>query len=129
MATAGPDSHNCLPYDNADDSLALEPENLPKPSISFNSRKQFRRNIISLSWRCLTTILSLSLLILGLRNFSRMGVLSQMQQYWFNAITILLSAFTSLGIGSMLGYLGSMLRWRLLARKKYKMQDVCDAHF
>ena len=77
----------------------------------------------------MTTALSLSLLIVGLHVFSQMDVLSQWEQYGFNAITILLGAFASLGLGSMLGYLGSMLRWRLLARKKYKMQDVCDAHF
>jgi len=58
-----------------------------------------------------------------------MGKLSQAEQRGFNAITILLGSFASLGLGSMLGYLGSMLRWRLLARKKYKMQDVCGAHF
>jgi len=84
--------------------------------------------MISLSGRCLTTALSLSFLILGLLIFSRIGLLSQMEQYGLNAITILLSALASLGLGSMLGYLGSMLRWRLLARKKYKMRDVCDAY-
>jgi len=83
--------------------------------------------MVSLSWRCLATALSLLLLIIGLRVFSQMGKLSRAEQRGFNAITILLGAFASLGLGSMLGYLGSMLRWRLLARKKYKMEDVCDA--
>ena len=64
---------------------------------------------------------------IGLRVFSWMGKLSHMEQRGFNSITILLGALASLGLGSMLGHLGSMLRWRLLARKKYKMQDVCDA--
>ncbi|PUU81916.1 hypothetical protein B9Z19DRAFT_888929, partial [Tuber borchii] len=90
----------------------------------FDSWKQFWRNMTSLSWRCLTTALSLSLLILGLRIFSRMGELSHKEQRGFNAITILLGSFASLGLGSVLGYLGSMLRWRLLARKKYKVQDI-----
>ena len=58
-----------------------------------------------------------------------MGELSHAQQRGFNAITILLGAFASLGLGSMLGYLGSMLKWRLLAREKYKMQDVWDTNF
>ncbi|KAG0642459.1 hypothetical protein HOY80DRAFT_901073, partial [Tuber brumale] len=80
--------------------------------------------MISLSGRCLTTALSLSFLVLGLLIFSRMGELSRWQQRGFNTITILLSAFASLGLGSMLGYLGSMLRWPLLARKRYKMQDI-----
>ena len=129
MSSSSSDSRHPPPYDDADDPLVSKPEKSPRPPISFDSWKQFRWHLISLSGRCLTTALSLSFLILGLEMFSRIGLLSQMEQYGFNAITILLSAFTSLGLGSMLGYLGSMLRWRLLARKKYKMQDVCDAHF
>ncbi|KAG0125891.1 hypothetical protein HOY82DRAFT_492264 [Tuber indicum] len=103
---------------------------MPKPAeksptpLTFDSRDQFFWNMISLSGRCLTTALSLSFLVLGLLIFSRMGELSRWEQRGFNTITILLSAFASLGLGSMLGYLGSMLRWPLLARKKYKMQDV-----
>ena len=124
-----PSDHHPPVYDNADDPLISKPEKPPKPPILFDSWEQFQWHLISLSGRCLTTALSLSLLILGLLIFSQIGVLNRWQQYGFNTITILLSAFASLGIGSMLGYLGSMLRWRLLARKKYKMQDVCDAHY
>ena len=121
--------HRPLPYDHANDPFISTPETSARLSISFDSRKQFWRNMLSLSWRCLATALSLSLLIIDLRIFSRMGELSQMEQREFNSITILLSAFSSLGLGSLIGYLRSMLRWRLLARKKYKMQDVCGAHF
>ena len=123
------DSHKAPPSDDADDPLTSKPETLPGPPISFDSRRQFRRNVISLSKRCLITSLSLSLLVLGLRIFSQRGELSHPEQRGFNAITILLGAFTSLGLGSMLGHLGSMLRWRLLARKKHKMQDVWEAKF
>ena len=129
MSAARPASHNCPPYDNAGGPLTSKPDVLPEPSISFNSRKQFKRNMISLLWRCFTTVLSLSLLILGLRIFSKMGELSHMEQRGFNAITILLGAFASLGLGSMLGYLGSMLKWRLLARRRYRMQDVRETNF
>lgn len=126
MSTTWPDSHSCPLDDYSDKLLTPKPEKLPKPLISFNSREQFWRNILALSWRCLTTVLSLSLLILGLRIFSQKGELSHKEQRGFNAITILLGAFASLGLGSILGHLGSMVRWRLLARKKYKMQDVCE---
>ena len=129
MSSSPSDSHHPPPYDNADDPLISKPEKSPKQPILFDSWEQFQWHLISLSGRCLTTALSLSFLILGLVIFSRIGLLSQLEQYGFNALTILLSAFASLGLGSMLGYLGSMLRWRLLARKKYKMQDVWDAHF
>jgi len=116
------------PSDDADDPLISEPKESPRPPISFDSWEQFQWHLINLSGRCLTTALSLSILILGLLFFSRMGVLSKLEQYGFNAITILLGAFASLGLGSLLEYLGSMLRWRLLAMTKYKMQDVWDAH-
>ena len=39
-------------------------------------------------------------------------------------LSILFTGSASLGLGSLLGYLGSMLRWPLLARTMYKMQDV-----
>lgn len=129
MSSSHSDSHHPPPYDDADDPLISKLEKSANLPISFNSWEQFQWHLISLSGRCLTTALSLSFLILGLMFFSQMGVLSHMEQYGFNALTILLSAFASLGLGSMLGYLGTMLRWRLLSRKKYKMQDVCDAHF
>ena len=116
------------PYNDADDQLISEPGESPRLPISFDSWEQFQWHLINLSGRCLTTALSLSILILGLLFYSRMGVLSKLEQYGFNAITILLGAFASLGLGSLLEYLGSMLRWRLLAMKKYKMQDVWDAH-
>ncbi|PUU75109.1 hypothetical protein B9Z19DRAFT_1131900 [Tuber borchii] len=126
MSSSRPDTHPS-PYDGAGDPLIPEPEKSPRsptPPIPFDSWEQFWSNMISLSWRCLTTAFALLLLIIGLWGFSRMGKLSHMQQRWFNTITILLGASASLGLGSMLGYLGTMLRWRLLARKKYKMQDI-----
>ena len=130
MSSSPSDSHHPL-SDDVDDPLMSKPEMSGKPliSLNFDSQKQFWSNMISLSWRCLTTVFSLSLLIIGLHSFSRMGKLSRMEQRRFNAITILLGAFASLGLGSLLGYLGSMLRWSLLARRKYKMQDVRYAEF
>jgi len=129
MSSPPTESHHPPTADGVDDPLISKPGKSVKPPISFDSQKQFWSNMISLSWRCLTTVFSLSLLMIGLHAFSRMGKLSRTEQRGFNAITILLSAFASLGLGSLLGYLGSMLRWSLLARKKYKMQDVRDAKF
>ncbi|PWW73371.1 hypothetical protein C7212DRAFT_288142 [Tuber magnatum] len=124
MSSSRSDSHLPPPYGDADDPLISKPEKPPTLPISFDSREQFWWRVISLSGRCLTTALSLSFLVLGLVIFSRMGELSRWEQRGFNAITILFSAFASLGLGSELGYLGSMLRWPLLARKKYNMQDI-----
>jgi len=129
MSSPPSDSHDRPQYDPVDDTLTSEPETLARLSTPFDSRKLFWRNLISLSWRCLATALALAFLIIGLRIFSGMGQLSRMEQRGFNTITILFGALASLGIGSMLGNLGSMLRWRLLARKKYKMQDVYDTPF
>ncbi|RPA96895.1 hypothetical protein L873DRAFT_1791339 [Choiromyces venosus 120613-1] len=126
MSSSFSELHRPPSYDDADDPLLSKPEKSPKhpKQSSFNSREQFWWNMISLSGRCLTTALSLSFLVLGLLIFSRMGELSSWEQRGFNALTILLSAFASLGLGSVLGYLGSMLRWPLLARKKYNMRDI-----
>ena len=127
MSSSRPNSHNPPHHGVVGDALISKQGKSPGPPILFGSREQLWRNMISLSTRCLTSALSLSLLIIGLRVFSRLGKLSDMEQRGFNSITILLSALASLGLGSTLGHLGSMLRWRLLARKKYKIQDVCDA--
>jgi len=60
--------------------------------------------------------------------FSRLGPLDKWQQRGFNALAILFTGIMSLGLGSLLGYLGSMLRWPLLASASYKTKDVREFH-
>ena len=57
-------------------------------------------------------------------SFSLKGVLSRWEKRWFSALAILLSSMLSLSTGSLLGLLGSMVRWPLLARKLYTPVDV-----
>ena len=74
--------------------------------------------------RFLITSLSLVLLVITLLGFSKLQRLTKWEQRGFNTLSILLPGMASLGLGSLIGHLGSMLRWPLLARTTYKMQDV-----
>ncbi|KAG0635126.1 hypothetical protein HOY80DRAFT_1140123 [Tuber brumale] len=62
------------------------------------------------------TFFSLVLLVICLREFSQLQALSKWEQRTFNTLSILLTAIASLGLGSLLRHLGSMLRWPLIAR-------------
>ncbi|XP_014561713.1 hypothetical protein COCVIDRAFT_85780 [Bipolaris victoriae FI3] len=59
-----------------------------------------------------------------LYSFSLKGVLGRWERRWFSALAIFLSSLVSLSTGSLLGLLGSMIRWPLLARKLYTAVDV-----
>ena len=74
--------------------------------------------------RFLVTSFSLVLLVMTLLGFSKLQRLTKWEQRGFNTLSILLPGMASLGLGSLIGHLGSMLRWPLLARKAYKIQDV-----
>ncbi|EMD96751.1 hypothetical protein COCC4DRAFT_62250 [Bipolaris maydis ATCC 48331] len=63
-------------------------------------------------------------MIAVLHCFSLKGVLSRWEKRWFSALAILLSSMVSLSTGSLLGLLGSMIRWPLLARKLYTPVDA-----
>ncbi|KAG0633451.1 hypothetical protein HOY80DRAFT_1105449 [Tuber brumale] len=93
----------------------------PKP---FRSDGQSRRDLFVLIRGFLLPFFALVLLVICLWTFSKMQPLSKWEQRLFNTLSILLSATASLGLGSLLGHLGSMLRWPLLARTVYQMQDV-----
>ncbi|KAG0137922.1 hypothetical protein HOY82DRAFT_644982, partial [Tuber indicum] len=94
------------------------------PLKPFSSHDQLHRNHILLARRSSLTFLSLVLLVICLRAFSQLRPLSKWEQRLFNTLSILLTAIASFGLGSLLGHLGSILRWPLLARTVYQMQDV-----
>ena len=108
--------------DRTNESFTTDSEK--PPPKTFSSDNQPHRNLIELLWRFLLTFFSLSLLLLSLWQFSKSQPLSKWEQRWFNLLSILFSGSASLGLGSLLGYLGSMLRWPLLAQTSYKIQDV-----
>ncbi|PUU83781.1 hypothetical protein B9Z19DRAFT_1060706 [Tuber borchii] len=94
------------------------------PLKKFSSDNQSHRNLVVLGWRFLFTFFSIFLLAICLWQFSKSQSLSKWEQRSFNMLSILFSGSASLGLGSLLGYLGSMFRWPLLARTMHQMQDV-----
>ena len=96
-------------------------EKTPK---SFSSTSGLHRDLTVLLQRFLLASLSLVLLLVALWGFSKLQRLNNWEQHFINTVSLLLTAMASLGLGSLLGYLGSMLRWPLLARTTHQMQDV-----
>ncbi|KAG0633224.1 hypothetical protein HOY80DRAFT_653717 [Tuber brumale] len=116
VSQASPDGYN------AGESLIKDSKK--GPSKPFSSDDQRRRNRILLARGFSLTFFALILLVVCLWAFSKKHPMSKWEQRSFNTLSILLSASISLGLGSLLGHLGSMLRWPLLARTVYKMRDV-----
>jgi hypothetical protein len=82
-----------------------------------------------ISWRFAFAVIWSVILIVTLYAFAEMGNLSSWQKRWFNMISILFSALISLILGSLLGLLGSTMRWPLLARNPNSPLDVsCPPH-
>ncbi|KAJ5031368.1 hypothetical protein PSV08DRAFT_173340 [Bipolaris maydis] len=90
------------------------------------SRRMRHRRLfwIEICWRLMATLVFSITMIAVLHCFSLKGVLSRWEKRWFSALAILLSSMVSLSTGSLLGLLGSMIRWPLLARKLYTPVDA-----
>lgn len=97
--------------------------------VSNERQDHYRKNVRCIVRKLLATCLLIALLIVCLWMFSRMGHLKRPDQRGFNALAILLTGTMSLCIGSVLTYLGSMIRWPLLARTAHKAVDVCGLPF
>ncbi|PUU83783.1 hypothetical protein B9Z19DRAFT_1038355 [Tuber borchii] len=104
------------------ESLIYSPRE--QPPKSFSSNAGFRKDLIVLLWRFFLTSLSLAILVMNLWGFSKWKPLTKWEQRSYNTISILATGMATLGLGSLLGYLGSMLRWPLLARTIHQMRDV-----
>lgn len=76
------------------------------------------------AWRGGASLVLCITLAIILFVFERMGVLDKWERRGFNTLSILLSSLVSLSLGSLLGLLGGMLRWPLLARGPASPQDV-----
>ncbi|KAG0635123.1 hypothetical protein HOY80DRAFT_1094809 [Tuber brumale] len=120
-----------MPYHQAPPGLSGRPQSFPDSNSEgesviagsenlrlkpFRSGDQPRRNYILLARGFSMTFFSLVLLVICLREFSQLQALSKWEQRTFNTLSILLTAIASLGLGSLLRHLGSMLRWPLIAR-------------
>jgi hypothetical protein len=80
-----------------------------------------------ISWRSASVLVCSFLLYSLLSRFHYKGSLSVWDRRWFNILAVLLSALASLCIGSLIGFLGTMIRWPLLAARKHKPFDVSYA--
>jgi len=68
--------------------------------------------------------LAIVFLVASLFGFSKVGHLDKWEQRGFNSLAILFTGIMSLGLGSLVGYMGSMIKWPLLARGTYGARDV-----
>lgn len=112
------------PYDTHNTNLSLTTSSEKWPLKPFSSDNHSHKDLIALLWRFLLTFFSFGLLAICLWQFSKSQSLSKHEQWLFNMLSILFSGSASLGLGSLLEYLGSMLRWPLLDRTIYQMRDV-----
>ncbi|KAK3349081.1 hypothetical protein B0T25DRAFT_569733 [Lasiosphaeria hispida] len=76
------------------------------------------------TWRFATAALTSIQIMVLLFSFARRESLTTWERRAFNAFIILFSGLLSLTLGSLLGLLGSVLRWRLLARARTTPHDV-----
>ncbi|KAK0668516.1 hypothetical protein QBC41DRAFT_393570 [Cercophora samala] len=77
-----------------------------------------------IAWRFMSSLFCFAAIIVMLWGFERMGFLDSWERRGFNTLSILLSAFVSLALGSLLTLLGNMLRWLLLHREESSPGDV-----
>ncbi|RYP28805.1 hypothetical protein DL767_007023 [Monosporascus sp. MG133] len=76
------------------------------------------------SWRFACAVIFSTLIAVILRSFEKMGQLDAWERRCFNTLAILLSSLMSLSLGSLIGTLGGLIRWPLLARKLHTPRDV-----
>ncbi|KAF2262562.1 hypothetical protein CC78DRAFT_606095 [Lojkania enalia] len=108
-----------------------KPARASTAAISHSSTRDVNRNRehgrlfwTEISWRFAGAFVFSVIIVAILYRFSQMGNLSRWEKRWFNVLTILFSSLVSLMLGSLLGLLGNMLRWPLLARKAHEPMDV-----
>ncbi|PUU83791.1 hypothetical protein B9Z19DRAFT_1071646 [Tuber borchii] len=118
-----PDATKTPPETDSTEELLTNGSEDP-PLEPLDSGDLFYSDLLRLILRFFLTFCSLGLLVICLWQFSGKGPLDKWQQRCFNTLSILLTGIASLGLGSLIGCLGSMLRWPLLARTMHKMQDV-----
>jgi hypothetical protein len=97
--------------------------------VSHKRHDQYQQNLGAIFHRFLATSLTMILLVTCLLTFSKIGGLDKWKQRAFSALAILLTGSMSLCIGSLLGYLGPMIRWLILAGARHRAEDVVDFLF
>ncbi|KAK1833234.1 hypothetical protein QBC39DRAFT_370122 [Podospora conica] len=97
----------------------LAPTKDIKPSVHL--WHVFKQHIF---WRILAALISMVLVLCVLYGFSRKDSLTGEDRRWLNTLAILFSALVSLSVGSLLNFLGTMIRWQLLASRPHSALDA-----
>jgi len=119
-------------YSTIEDNATKSPQStsctLTKAPIKVINRRNHHSRLFwtEICWRLVATLIFSIIITAILYCFSQKGILSRWQKRWFNVLAITFSSLMSLSLGSLLGLLGSMLRWPLLARKLHKPSDVIE---
>ena len=79
---------------------------------------------LSIAWRLFSVQLFCGLILVVLLVFAKRESLSSEDKWHFNAFAILLSSLVSVSVGSLIGLLGSMLRWPILAAEDHSPRSV-----
>lgn len=96
-----------------------------KPKAKSTPKSGLGQNpLFEISWRLALVVSFGASLAVVLYMFQQKGRLSSDERRWFNALTLLFTALISLSVGSLLGLLGTMIRWPLLAERAHSPQDV-----
>ena len=115
-------------YGSGDDRKTVDVTNVSEDDFLLNESSCEKNHgllfWLEMSWRFALAVIFSVLVVATLYSFSEKGNLSRWEKRWFNVLTILFSSLVSLMMGSLLGLLGSMLRWKLLARRLHKPRDV-----
>ncbi|KAF8537135.1 hypothetical protein BDD12DRAFT_691987, partial [Trichophaea hybrida] len=85
---------------------------------------QYRHSLVSVFRRFSATCLTIILLVICLYLYSKIENLNKWHQREFNTLAILLTGTMSICIGSLLGYLGCMIRWPILARAAHRAREL-----
>ncbi|KAK4443860.1 hypothetical protein QBC34DRAFT_361207 [Podospora aff. communis PSN243] len=98
-------------------------EFLPPKEVRLRARhwEIFHRNIL---WRVVSSLVSAILVLATLYAFAGMENVNTWERRWFNMLTIFFSSLVSLSVGSLLGFLGGMMRWPLLANRSHSPLGV-----
>jgi len=79
---------------------------------------------LSIVWRFFAVQLFCGLILVVLLVFGKRESMSSQDKWFFNAFAILFSSLVSVSVGSLIGLLGSMLRWPILAAEDHSPRSV-----
>jgi hypothetical protein len=94
------------------------------PAPSTASARHGRFPWRGISWRFGCSLLFSILIMVVLYSYAGRESLGTWDRRLFNMLTILFSSLVSLSMGSLLGLLGAVLRWPLLARRAHAPRDA-----